>query len=65
MFLAASIPRVPRLIAYIGSIFVFLHQVINSFNPNSFVSLVFHARSSLVGLSSIGPIESSQLNDDI
>ena len=39
----------------------FLHHVINSFKPNSLVSLLFQAKSNLVGLFSFKPMESSQL----
>ena len=57
---ACKTPRVPKFTVKIGLTFVFFAHFINSFVPNSFVSIDLHARSSLCGLFSLAPTPSSQ-----
>ena len=57
---AASTPRVPRLIASIGSTPALRAQPMNSCRPNAFDSVVCHAPSRRRGRSATGPTPSSQ-----
>jgi len=61
---AASMPRVPRLIAYMISVPAAFAQSANSWRPKLFGSADFQARSRRRGLFSAGPTESSHWKEE-